>query len=197
MAYSQFNYKRIKDELGITDRPKTLFAEQPPVEPSKSLIDILERNTFFSFFSEKSRSEGIVINVLAEICIRNKDKVSLYSGPILNADEKRGLNGECDFILSAGEQKYHIDAPLFCLIEAEENDIKKNIPQCIAQMEGARVYNQNEGKEALCMYGCVTTGETWQFLALENSVCWIDTKRYSLAELPLILGILQKIIEAQ
>jgi hypothetical protein len=121
----------------------------------------------------------------------------LYSGAILNADEKRSLNGECDFILSNGVQDFEIQVPLFCVIEAEDNDIEKNIPQCIAQMEGARIYNENEGSPTPVMYGCVTTGTEWQFLKLVGKTCIVDAKRYYINDLPALLGVLQAIIDTQ
>ena len=99
--------------------------------------------------------------------------------------------------LSSGEQSFEIETPLFCLIEAEDNDIEKNIPQCIAQMEGAKVYNEKEGKYLDVIFGCVTTGTEWQFLKLENKTCFIDEKRYYINDLPALLGVLQKIIDIQ
>jgi hypothetical protein len=128
---------------------------------------------------------------------QNNFSFSLYSGAVINGDDTKGLNGECDFILSSGKQSLAIDTPLFCMIEAEDNDIEKNIPQCIAQMEGARLYNQNEGKNLHAIYGCVTTGTEWQFLKLEYHVCFIDEKRYYINDLPSLLGVLQAIVAIQ
>ncbi|MEY4902271.1 MAG: hypothetical protein RLZZ292_86 [Bacteroidota bacterium] len=196
MAYSQFNYKRVKNELGIHNKYKLLFENANVIEPSEWLKESLKTAGRISLYSEKARSEGIVFPILIEIAKHNNYMISVYSGPILNADEKRGLNGECDFILSRGEQDFDLDTPLFCMIEAEDNDIEKNIPQCIAQMEGAKVYNQNEGRDLPCIYGCVTTGTEWQLLQLDGSTCWIDTKRYYINQLPELLGVLQAIVSA-
>jgi hypothetical protein len=197
MTYSQFNYKRVKKELGISNKYLQLFENPTWIEPSDWLKQTLQLVGRISLYSEKSRSEGIVFPVLIELAKINDYQISVYSGPILNADEKRGLNGECDFILSRGEQDFDLDTPLFCMIEAEDNDIEKNIPQCIAQMEGAKIYNQNEGKPCSFIYGCVTTGTEWQMLKLENSICWIDTKRYYINQLPELLGVLQAIVTCQ
>lgn len=194
MAYSQFNYKKIKSELGIHNKYKLLFENFGLVQPSDWLKQSLQIAGRIALYSEKSRSEGIVFPILMEIAKINDYKISVYSGPILNADEKRGLNGECDFILSLGEQDFDIDTPFFCMIEAEDNDIEKNIPQCIAQMEGARVYNQNDGKNLPYIYGCVTTGTEWQFLQLDGSTCWIDTKRFYINNLAELLGVINAIV---
>ncbi len=196
MAYSQFNYKKVKNELGIHNKYKRLFENFTFIEPSEWLKESLKTAGRISLYSEKSRSEGIVFPILIEIAKYNNYMISVYSGPILNADDKRGLNGECDFILSRGEQDFELDTPLFCMIEAKDNDIEKNIPQCIAQMEGAKIYNQNESKSLPCIYGCVTTGTEWQLLQLDGSTCWIDTERYYIKQLPELLGVLQAIVTA-
>lgn len=194
MAYSQFNYKKVRSELGIHNKGQALFTDVLPLFPSAWLKETIEMSWQVALFSEKSRSEGIVFPILLEIRKQNIGKISLYSGPILNADDSKGLNGECDFILGKGEQDYALDVPLFCMIEAEDNDIEKNIPQCIAQMEGARTYNRNEGKPTEVIYGCVTTGTEWQFLKLDGTTCFVDTQRYYIDKLENILGVLQSIV---
>lgn len=195
MPYSKFTYQRVRNELGIHNERVYLFPYLVPVASSQWLKDALEIGSDFALFSEKARSEGIVFPILAEICKKNSKKVSLYSGAILNADEEKGLNGECDFILSKGKQDFELGSPLFCMIEAEDNDIEKNIPQCIAQMEGARLYNEREGHIFPCIYGCVTTGTEWQFLKLESKTCFIDRNRYYIDKLENILGALQAIVD--
>ena len=197
MPYSKFNYKSIRQELQIQEEYTLLFSEITPLQPSERLLQALEGIEIMVLFSEKSRSEGLVFPILVDLARQNNFCFAVYSGAVLLADESKGLNGECDFILSAGKQSLAIDTPLFCMIEAEDNDIEKNIPQCIAQMEGARIYNQNEGKNINIIYGCVTTGTEWQFLKLENKTCWVDKKRYYINELPVLLGVLQQIVDIQ
>lgn len=197
MAYSQFNYKRVRQELNVHNQQTVLFPTLESIEPSEWLEKTLHKTQYFALFSEKARSEAIVFPILTEITEKNNYKISLYSGAILNADETRGLNGECDFILGSGLQDFEIETPLFCMIEAEDNDIEKNIPQCIAQMEGARIYNEKDGKPTPIMYGAVTTGTEWQFLKLENNICWIDLTRYYINDLPALLGALQAVINIQ
>lgn len=60
------------------------------------------------------------------------------------------------------------------IVEAEENDIEAGLGQCIAQMVAARIYNERSGRSG-AVYGCVTTGEVWQFLRLDGQVALIDT----------------------
>jgi hypothetical protein len=197
MAYSQFNYKRTRSELGISEENVIFFTEITAIQPTDTLLNTLQRAKMIALFSEKARSEGIVLPILLEIHELNKNRFSVYSGAVLNADDSRQLNGECDFILSSGKQSFEIETPLFCLIEAEDHDIEKNIPQCIAQMEGARVYNEKEGKFLEVIFGCVTTGTEWQFLKLVGKTCLIDETRYYINDLPTLLGVLQNIIDIQ
>ena len=63
-------------------------------------------------------------------------------------------------------------------------------------MLGARLYNQQDEKDITTIYGCVTTGDDWLFLKLENDIIYIDTQRYYLDNLPQVLGILQSIIKS-
>ncbi len=194
MAYSHFTYEKIKNDLGIILHNTHLFPQLLPIIPSKSLLETLESMEELAFFSEKSRSEAIIFPILVEVWKKNNKNFGIYSGSDLTADNEKGLSGECDFIFGKGEQGLALDSPLFCMIEAKDQDIKKAIPQCIAQMEGARLYNVQHKKNMPIIWGCVTTGEIWLFLKLENGVAYIDIKRYALAKLEEVMGILQYIV---
>jgi hypothetical protein len=64
------------------------------------------------------------------------------------------------------------------IVEAKKNDLEAGLGQCVAQMVGARLVNQREGSGVETIFGCVTTGEAWQFLKLEHDVISIDSERY-------------------
>ena len=66
--------------------------------------------------------------------------------------------------------------------------------QCAAQMYGASLFNRKEENGAKAVFGCVTTGEDWQFLKLEDGTIWIDQDRYYIDNLGGILGMMQTII---
>lgn len=197
MAYSQFTYKKIRTELGLYYDTQLLFDSFPKIQASEWLQKTLLVNKAVALYSEKARSEGIVFPILMEVKQAADLHFAVYSGAILNADETKGLNGECDFLLSSGKQGFDMETALFCVIEAEDNDIEKNIPQCTAQMQGAKIYNLNEQNSVAVIYGCVTTGTEWQFLKLENNICWIDSQRFYINDLPSLLGMLHKILEVQ
>ncbi len=197
MAYSQFNtLKLVKKNLGIPISNKLLFEGVEKMPPSASLLAFLEMTTGHktSFFSEKSRSEAIVFPILVNLQKELDYQFSLYSGATIDAEKERGLNGECDYVLGKGEQGSEIETPIFCLVEAKDNDIDIGIPQCIAQLCGADLFNKQEGMEISPLYGCATTGETWQFIKYENGAAIIDTKRYYLTQLSEILGIIGHIV---
>jgi len=97
--------------------------------------------------------------------------------------------------LSKGPIYSTIQAPIFSLVEAKKNDIKEGLGQCLAQMIGAKVFNQEEENEIYIIYGCVTTGEDWQFLKLEENVIFMDIRRYYISELSKIIWIFQTIVD--
>ena len=55
------------------------------------------------------------------------------------------------------------------IVEAKRNDIDGGLGQCVAQMVAAAVYNDRAGQPPAAVYGCVTTGEDWQFLGLSGT----------------------------
>ncbi len=194
MAYSKFTFLRIREELGISDKYEALFPDITPFMPSEWLTTTLKMGENIAFFSEKSRSETIVCPILMELQNQNPHTFSIYSGADFEADSQKELTGECDFILGYGEQKYDLDTPIFCMIEAKDQDLKKALPQCMAQMEGARIFNEKHAKPVEVVWGCVTIGSEWLFLKLEKNIVQVDTKRYYLSDLPKLLGVLQYIV---
>ena len=196
MAYSQYSTLRaVKKQLGITVVNQPLFAETSLIEPSSWLVETLQRNLKqrVGYFSEKSRSEAIVFPVLMELKSLNGDQFTLYSGAILEADKEKGLNGECDFILGLSKQNIELEAPIFCIVEAKDNDLELGLPQCIAQMCGAKIYNEQDGTILPFIFGGVTTGESWLFLKLVDDVVFVDTRQYYIEKLDALLGVLELI----
>ncbi len=196
MAYSKFTVISVKKQFGLTDKSVELFKDIVLIEPSSWLKETLEYTREVAYFSEKSRSEAIVMPILIELRNNNKNhSFAIYSGAVFDVDKKQGLNGEVDFILGYSTQNYEVEAPIFCMVEAKDNDIEVGLGQCIAQMIAARMLNEKEGYPTEKIYGCVTTGEDWQILKLENNVVLFDNQRYYLKNISEILGVLQRIVE--
>jgi len=198
MAYSDFSLNQVKKVFGLTEQSVQLFSDVPTLEPSNWLQETLSYSLklALSSSSEKARSEFIIAPILIELERRNLNKLSIYSGENLDVDEDQGLKGECDFILSKGSISLTIQAPIFSLVEANKSDIKGGLGQCIAQMLGAQRFNELENNSIPGIYGCVTTGEDWQFLKLEDNFVFVDNQRYYINELGKIVGIFQFIVDS-
>jgi hypothetical protein len=196
MAYSNYTLADLSEKFGIQNKQEeSLFHDIKPVEPSAWLKDSLRKAKSLPVRSEKARSEAIVFPILTELTEHNEHRIIFYSGENLDADKKNKLNGECDFIISKNIGSYTLNIPIFALVEAKKNDFDEGIPQCAAQMLGARVYNKKMKQPTEVIYGCVTTAEQWLFMKLEGDVIQVDTEKYGLQSPDIILGILQHIVE--
>ena len=79
-------------------------------------------------------------------------------------------------------------APLVTVLEAKRGDIELGLGQCVAQMLGARLFNERAGAATGILYGAVTTGEAWQFLKLADSVVTLHSSRMFIDGLGMILA---------
>lgn len=197
MAYSDFSLVKVKKEFGLTEEKIQLFPEKRVIEPSAWLKTTLQISLGLALASssEKARSEFIIAPLLIELEMINNQSFTIFSGERLDVAPEQGLNGECDFILSKNPISSTLQFPIFCLVEAKKNDIKEGLGQCVAQMLGATLFNHNENNQSPAIYGCVTTGEIWQFLKLENKTFYLDIQHYYINELGKLIGILQSIID--
>jgi hypothetical protein len=194
MSYRKFTLEKLKNQFQLEIHKQTLFSDIESLTQSPWLIETLTLAKIIAVNSEKAKSELIIMPILAEITKRNINKVSLYSGIVLNADSKQGLNGECDFIFSNKPHSYFLESPIFALVEAKNDNIDAGLAQCIAQMLGAVVFNQKHDIAIPCIYGCVTNSDAWQFLKLKNNSIIMDDKRYYLDNVGQLLGLFQHII---
>ena len=145
--------------------------------------------------SEKARSEFIVVPILLAAREISGDRFAIFSGQRLDVDPDRGLIGECDFILALAPSLPPLHAPIMTVVEAKKNDIEVGMGQCIAQMVAAFKFNEAAGLVKSPVYGCVTTGETWQFLRLADQTALLDRPRYYLDNVKGILSVLQAICQ--
>jgi hypothetical protein len=198
MAYSKFTLPEIIEKFDLKIKRETIFDKVQPIKISDFLKESLFRGYAIALpnGSEKARSELLVSPFLVELKQINHHRISVFSGEFLDVDKKRGLNGECDFILSSNDNQLFIDAPIFTIVEAKKNDIGESFGQCVAQMMGAKLFNETHKKEIRTIFGCVTTGDRWHFLRLKDSLVSITPKDVMLeGNEDLILGTLQKIVE--
>ena len=132
--------------------------------------------------------------ILLAACELTAGPLTVFSGIRLDVDSVRGLVGECDFILAHTETVPRLRAPLATVLEAKRGDIEAGLGQCVAQLVGARLFNERAGEPSRSLFGCVTTGDIWQFLRLEGAIVTIDRTLLYLDNLGGILAALQAIL---
>jgi hypothetical protein len=194
MAFSEFTLESAIQLLGVTVQEAELFPGVAAAAVPDWLPGWLARGTRLALISEKARSEFIVVPILLaakELC---GGRLAIYSGQRLDVDANRGLTGECDFLLALGPSVPPLRAPIAAVVEAKKNDVEAGLGQCIAQMEAAREFNVAAGRGPVPIYGCVTTGEAWQFLRLVEGTVDLDSRRIYLDNVAGILGVLAAIV---
>jgi hypothetical protein len=195
MAYGNFSWSEVKDQFQLTEVRKRLFPQIKTIPLEGWLKIMLEIALDTPLLTEKERSERIISPILLEMRERNQRSFSIYSGVSLEVDKAQGLNGECDFILAKQPATYDIQVPIVALVGAKDDNIKTGLPQCTAQMLGARLFNKHRGNAIEIIHGCVTTGEDWQFLKLEGNTIIVDSQRYYIKAVEEILGVWQQIVD--
>ncbi|NET83458.1 MAG: hypothetical protein F6J94_16505 [Moorea sp. SIO1F2] len=194
MAYSDFTtiYKVQTAFNLLLDEGNTVFKDIAPIEPSDHLKTTLKENLPLAnaINTEKARSELVIAPVLLEVRRLLDFQIGFFSGTEFNVDKGTGLNGYCDYILTASKEIYEIRTPVVTLVEAKNENIKGGLGQCIAEMVAAQRFNQQQDHDIDAIYGAVTTGTNWKFIKLVNQLVFIDLDDYYIKEIDLILGIL-------
>ena len=195
MAYSDFSFDGVKVAFELTTKRDILFSNITPRSLPDWLVHFLSVMEEQALGSEKARSEFIIAPILATLKEQNQNIISVFSGVSLNVSPAEGLSGECDFILASQAPVPTVESPLFAFVEAEKADIDLGWGQCIAQMVGAQRRNAMDKRSIEVIFGCITSGETWQFLRLIGRDVTIDAGRYYINDIPLLLGVLQTCID--
>lgn len=194
MSYSSFTALELEDKFGIQQSyERDLFANIAPRKSSELLLAILNQNISFALEqgTEKARSELIIAPVFIELCNQTERQVNVFSGVEFNVDRKLGLTGWADFLVSRSTFRRGIKSPVVIAVEAKQQDFEGGVTQCIAEMYAAKLYNERHHNPTDKIYGCVTTGDIWRFLVLENNEAKIETTSLDVGEdLERILGIL-------
>ncbi|MGA1263041.1 MAG: hypothetical protein ACO331_03925 [Prochlorothrix sp.] len=79
------------------------------------------------------------------------------------------------------------------MVEAKNDNIKGEIAQCGAEMVAAQRFNLQNETPIDPVYGCISTGTIWKFLALSGNSLTIDSEEYYIDNLTAIFGILTQI----
>ena len=189
MAYSDFTTIVKVKALGLEVIESKFLPVIAPIAPSDYLQEALRLGlpVILARGSEKARSELLIAPILLEVSRHLSHQVSLFSGEDFTVDASRGLNGNCDFLISRSSQQLEIEQPVIVIVEAKKVDLNSGLGQCLAEMFAAQEFNQS--KTAI-VYGCVTTGTGWKFLKLEDSIASIDVTEYPIPPVDQVLGIL-------
>jgi hypothetical protein len=195
MGYSK--YKKLKvvvKKFNLDAQSTVLFETVTPHEPSSWLLDTLKKSRLVPLNNEKTKAERIISPILLEIAEYYQDKVTLFSGEALDVSSVDDLSGACDFFFVLHPHKPYIESPIISLAESKNEDMEYGRAQCAAQLYGAKLYNEAEGKDIPILYGCATDGVEWQFMRFENNTFYIENRIYT--NLNEILGVWHLIIQS-
>ena len=197
MAFQNFSFPQVVQDLGLSLNEADLFARvsPTPLRPDFLAQVIDGANLASAINTEKARSEFIIAPVLFELRRLHAGRLGLFSGIELDADEARGLNGVCDFVITRSPYQHVLSAPLITIIEAKNDNLRSGLGQCIAAMCAAQWVNQAAATTIAAVYGAVTTGGAWKFLQLRDAGVTLDLVEYHIESLGKILGILGHIVE--
>jgi hypothetical protein len=201
MAYSDFSLTSITKAFNLTICDQVdMFSAVTEVKISPLLKETLQENVPLALASntEKSRSEMIISPILIELRKQLNHQISLFSGIDFTVDPDKGLNGNCDYIISRSTELLLLKAPVVMLVEAKKENLNAGLGQCIAEMLAARIYNEREQNQFTNhnepIFGVVTSGTNWKFLKLYEQSISIDLDEYYLSDIGKILGILTNCI---
>lgn len=193
MAYNQFTLDDVKQKLGLSvHEEEGLFAAIPPAKPSAWLEEALREGVALALAvsTEKARSEWIIAPILLEVRRQRRGELSLFTGTELDVDAARGLTGFTDWLVSRSPEQLSIEAPVVAIVEAKNENFRLGVPQCIAEMYAAQLFNDQRGRPRDVIYGVVTTGNVWRFLRLRGEVADVDLTELYLQQLDRVLGVL-------
>lgn len=193
MAYREFDLLRAKRDFGLTTtEDHDLFSAVPEAPVSEPLRLTLAEHLPLAqgSGSDKARSELLIAPMLVELRRLHERRIGLFSGADFTVDEPRNLTGFCNFIVTRSPELYAITAPVLLFAEAKRENIASGLGQCLAGMVAAQRFNAREGSPIETVYGAVTTGTAWKFLALSGPNAAIDVPEYHISDPGRVLGIL-------
>ncbi len=193
MPYNNFTHiEELRDQFGLTiTSAASLYPNTPEIAVPLLLAETLKENIplALNINTEKARSELIIAPVLVAVRRLLNRQISLFSGVEFHVDDADGLSGYCDFLLSYSPDQVFLTAPVACIVEAKNENVRSAYPQCIAEMVAAQRFNASTGNLIPWILGVVTTGSNWKFLYLVNQTVSIDFDEYLISQIGKILGV--------
>jgi hypothetical protein len=196
MSYSDFKtLEQINSELGIVIKDENkLYTDIEPVKLSQLFVEMMTIafDLAIKIDTELARQSFIVNNVLIEL--KRQVDISFFVGNAFNVESSKNLTGHPDAIISKSNNQLYITSPVVVLVEAKKSDLGSGYAQCIAEMEAARIFNERKGDHIPIIYGVVTDGAIWRFIALQEGMATIDSYLYHFDDGSQILGILKSFV---
>ncbi len=197
MAYSDFKtLEQVHEELGLVIQgASNCYRHIQPVQLTEWFVKTMDLayTKAIRINTESARQALIVDNVLIEL--EQHVAISFFLESTFNVDSEKGLTGNPDGIISKSTNQLYITSPVVVLVEAKKSDLGNALPQCLAGMEAARIFNERRENPVSPVYGVVTDGVLWQFVSLENNIATIDSRLYPLEGGSMIVGILKFCVE--
>jgi hypothetical protein len=193
MAYNAFTREELKRRFKLSvHENRELDGAVKPIAISALLRQSLDEGAplALAMSTDKARSELIIAPILMEVRRQLGGRFSLFSGIEFAVDAERGLTGFCDFLMSASTSQMEIEAPVLAIVEAKNENIRMGIPQCIAEMFAATLFNEQREQAKRTVYGAVTTGSDWRFLRMHGLDVEIDREEFYLREVERVVGVL-------
>ncbi len=194
-SYRYYKLENLAAICGIeqADAEKLLLPIQN-IPVSDFLQTTIDRNLNMPMLNEKAKSELLVMPILMEVWALNRNFKPI-SGATFNVEPSKGLKGVADFLISSNPNARGIETPVVAIFEAKDDKLDTWYGQCGAEMYAARLFNERKGNNIKIIHGAVTNGVAWQFLKLERQTLFIDTQKYGIANLPQLLGAIQKVYD--
>ena len=198
VSFQQFSLERVLSEFHLKiEDSHDFLAHAQPVSPGPNLSETLREYAKFAlaYKSEAALREFIIGPILMESRRRSQAPFQIFPGATLNADEKRGLNGYCDYVLAFSPTARILQHPVVAVVEAKKEDLESGEGQCAAALVAVQMLNDRQNHVLKAVYGIITTGSDWRILKLEGSTLMFNPTLYQLADLPALLGALIHLVE--
>jgi hypothetical protein len=197
MAFRDFSFPQVQQQLGVRVEDVDLFSETPLFAVREVFAAFLRDGTALALANstEKAKSAFIIAPVLLELRRSLGSKFALFPGVEWDFDASLGLDGYRDFILGRGPSQHILQAPYIAIAQAKNDLIRTGLGQCIAAMVAARMSNERSGLPNVPIHGAVSTGAAWKFLRLRGDVVAMDVPEYFIDNLPKIMGIPREVVE--
>ena len=196
MAFQQFTFPQVIEELGLSVADMKLFDTLPAESVAPDFEQSIREGADLAsaINTEKARSEFVIAPLLFELWRRHRGQFCIFSGVELVADANRGLNGICDFLLARSASQHIMTLPILSIVEAKNENLRSGLGQCIASLVAANIVNASKSGSQTPVYGVVTSGSLWKFLKLVGSDLSIDWSEYHINQLGKLFAVLGSIV---